>query len=54
MPKQCGAASLWNHLTFFICFLGGFFFLATHLVAWDLSSPSRDRTRALGSERMET
>ena len=31
-----------------------FFFLATPQGLWDLSSPTRDRTQALGSESMES
>ena len=44
MPKQCDAASLWNHLAFLFLFLGYFvgfggFFLATHLVARGILVP---------------
>ena len=31
-----------------------FFFLAAQRGLWDLSSPSRDRTQALGSESAES
>ena len=52
-----GIAEIFSHFVTFLFTLGGlcFLFFQPHLCGfWNLSSPTRDQTRALGSESVES